>query len=308
MIKKAAIIFLIFTALLGGADRAVSSILDDKIDSLFVIASAGELRYRDMVEPAIDSIAAMGAAAVPWLIDKYDTKSARERLTINNILVKIGADAVPHMVQALHLGDTLQVSRICYSLGEIKDTAALAGLLDVTAHADWRVRSAAAGALGKIGDNRADKTIVRLLADSVETVRKSAAVTAGQLAIEEAVPVMVHMLGDDFYGARLCASESLVKLGHRSIQAIADSLESDRAMVGDLGCLTLGRIGGDFAAAIITTQLLSDSSTRRVMAVEGINLSNSWLACGAIEILKETEQDETVLFFIDKALEKYASQ
>ena len=34
--------------------------LQKKIDSIFVIASSGELKYREMVEPAIDALAEMG--------------------------------------------------------------------------------------------------------------------------------------------------------------------------------------------------------------------------------------------------------
>ena len=49
---------------------AAETELKRKVDSLFVIASSGEVKYRDMVEPAKDSIAAIGADAVPILVDK----------------------------------------------------------------------------------------------------------------------------------------------------------------------------------------------------------------------------------------------
>lgn len=290
------------------ADTSPSSIIDKKVDSLFVIASSGELKYRDMVEPAIDSIAAMKAAAVPKLVEKYNTKIARERFTINKIFVKIGKDAGPHLIKSLVLDDPVQVSRICYTLGEIKDSAAVDGLIGVAFNSDWRVRSNAGAALGKIGDSKSNEVIMKLLADSIETVRKSAAVSAGKLFIDNAIPSLVHMLGDSFYGARLCASEALIIFGQKALGSIADSLDSKNAMLGNLGCTTLGKIGGDSAAAIAVTQLNSDSAVRRTLAVEAILVSNSSTACGSVELMKETEEDPTVLFYIEKVLEKYDSR
>jgi HEAT repeat protein len=303
-----AVIFLIVTGRAVWADDLPPSEIEARVDSLFVIASAGELRYRDKVEPAIDSIAAMGAVAVPRLIEKYTTQDARERLTINNILVKIGAAAVPFLVASLSLEDPEQVSRICYSLGEIKDSGAVSGIIGVASHKDWRVRSNAASALGQIGDNRARKTVMLLLQDSDEMVRKSAAVSSGLLTMDEAIPYLVHMLGDDFYGARLCASESLVKYGPKAIPFIADSLDSENEVVGNLGCTTLGLIGGDPAAAAIAPQLKSDRYTRRALAVEAVLLSNSSLACGEVEILLPGEKHPVVVFLIHKVMDKYASR
>ncbi|UCD93469.1 MAG: HEAT repeat domain-containing protein [Candidatus Zixiibacteriota bacterium] len=302
--------FLLVVILSGAlpAEPPPSSETDRKVDSLFVIASSGELRFRDMVEPAIDSIAAMGKSAVPRLIEKYDTKDARERLTINNILVKIGKDAVPLLLKSLDDENAEKVSRICYTLGDIKDSSAVDELMRVAFHTDWRVRSSSCGALGKIGDGKAGATVVKSLADTVETVRKSAAVASGRLSAEDAIPVLVHMLGDSFYGARMCASEALIKFGGKALPAIADSLGSENAMLGNLGCITLGLIAGDSAAAILTGQLESTSATRRALAVEGIFLSNSSTACGAVELLAKIETDSTVLFYINKVIEKYASR
>jgi len=293
---------------LAAAGKLPTGVLEKKIDSLFVMASAGELRYRDLVEPAIDSIAALGAGAVPRLIEKYDTKDARERLTINNILVEIGSPAVPVLTASLTLTNPEQVSRICYTLGEIKDSTAVEALLESCGHGDWRVRSSAVGALGKIGDRRADREIADRLADSDEMVRKSAAVACGRIACEPSLAALVHMLGDDFYGARWCAAEALEKFGRRAVQPIADSLDSDNIMLGDLGCVTLGKIGGDFAATLLVGQLTSESSRRRALAVRAIGESRSSLACGAVEILAEIETDPIVRYFIDEVLAQYAAR
>lgn len=290
------------------AEPPPSSDIDRKVDSLFVIASSGELKYRDMVEPGKDSIAAMGGSAVPRLIEKYETKDAREQHAINDILVKIGADAVDLLVKALSLENAQQVSRICYTLGNIGDSAGVEGLIAAASHFDWRVRSGAAGALGKIGDSRADTAVSRSLSDMDGMVRKSAAVAAGKLMIYDAIPTLVHMLGDDFYGARMTASDALVGLGEEVIAALADSLGSQNILLGNLGCTTLGRIGGDSAAAVLAGQLDSGSPVRRALAVEGILVSNSSIACGSVELLSETEEDSLVIFYIRKVLDKYAAR
>lgn len=308
MINKLRLIILTGILILFAVPVVYSSDIDKKVDSLFVIASSGEIRYRDMVQPAIDSIAAMGEKAVPRMIEKYDTQDARERHTVSKILEKIGSQAVPYLLEALTVDDMEKVSRICYTLGNIKDSSAVEGIIGVCNSDDWRVRSSAIGALGKIGDSRADETVVLSLTDSVETVRKSAAVASGRLMIEDAIPALVHMLGDSFYGARMTASESLVKMGEKAIESLADSLYSDNLMVGNLGCTTLGNIGGIAAAYAIAPQLESESSVRRTMAVEGIYLSNSSLACGFVELMAESETDPTVRFFIEQVLEKYASR
>ncbi|MFH2036350.1 MAG: HEAT repeat domain-containing protein [Candidatus Zixiibacteriota bacterium] len=283
--------------------------IERKVDSLFIIASSGELKYRDSIEPAIESLAALGSEAVPRLLEKYDTKDARERHTINDILVKIGKPATPFLLAGLSDPNDEKVSRLCYTLGNIKDSAAVEGIIAVALADDWQVRSNAAGALGMIGHNLANETIVKLLSDPDETVRKSAIVSAGKLLIENAIPILIHMLGDDFYGARMTASEALTKFDALSvISQIADSLSSDNELAGNLGCSTLGLIGGDSAAVVIATQLTSPTPLRRALAVEAIYYANSSLGCAAVENIKDSETDETVLFFIKQVLSKYAAR
>jgi HEAT repeat protein len=298
------IIFISPVFVLGGTLRSAE--IDKRVDSLFVIASSGMVMFRDMVQPAIDSIAAIGAPAVPRLIEKYDTQDARERQTIHSILLKIGKAAVPDMVEALTLENAEQVSRLCNTLGEIKDSSAIPGLLGVIWNADWRVRSEAVGAIGKIGSRRADDAVIGRLSDSVEIVRKSAAVAAGTLLIDDALPLLVHLLGDTFYGVRLVASEALAKFGTKAIRPIADSIYSRNQLVGNLGCTTLGNIGSDSAAAVLITQLKSPFPLRRTLAVEGILNCNCPSARPAVESLAKTETDPTAIYYINKVLQKYA--
>ncbi len=279
-----------------------------KVDSLFIIASSGMIKYREMVAPAIDSLAALGAPAVPRLVEHYDTKSARERHTINDILVKIGSPAVAHLIERLKDSESEKKSRICYTLGNIKDSSATNALIAEALDHDWRVRSSIAGAFGKINDIRAEQVILTLLSDSVETVRKSAVVAAGKMSLESAIPLLVGLLGDPFYGTRMTASEALINFGEKAIDPIADSLDSENELLGNLGCTTLGHIGGDHAAFTAATQINSENPIRRSLVVEAILLSESSLACGFVEILAEEETDHLVMFYINQVLQSYAER
>jgi HEAT repeat protein len=279
---------------------------DKKVDSLFIIASSGEIKYRDMVAPAIDSLVAMGKPAVPRLLELYDTQVARERHALNTILEKIGHDAVPYLIKALNTTDVEKLSRLCYTLGNIKDSAAVDALMKKASHDDWGVRSNAVTALGQIGDKKGAENVIRALQDSVETVRKSAAVAAGRMILKEAIKPLVHMLGDKYYGPRMAAADALLKMPDFAAHIISDSLHSSNELLGNLGITLLGQIGGDAAAYRVGRELESQSPIRRALAAEAIYNSNSSLGCGFIEILIGAETDSTVLFFMNRVLEKYA--
>ena len=104
---RKAIILLITAATLAAMlipadDVRAETAFEKTFDSLFVIASSGEVRFRDQNEPAMDSIAAYGVKAVPLLIDKFTTKSARERWTVLWTLQRIGKPAVPDLILAIY--------------------------------------------------------------------------------------------------------------------------------------------------------------------------------------------------------------
>jgi HEAT repeat protein len=256
IVKNVLMVFLLVvaTGVAAGAQDAV----ERKVDSLFVIASSGSIMFEDMREPAMDSIAALGVEAVPYLIDKFTTRSARARWTIIWILQRIGTPAIPDLVNALRRPEGLVVQRVCWALGDVGDSGAVQPLIDVSDHARWQVRDEAVGALGKIGDLRAEAVVVRALTDSIGQVRKAAAVAAGRLVLKGYEDKLVHMLGDDFYGARMAAVSTLMMLDTAVVlQAVMDSVRSDNRLVGHLGCLLMGRLANE--AAVDTLYVLTES-------------------------------------------------
>lgn len=292
-----------YLVVLGVAGVEAQTGLQQRIDSLFVIASSGEIKYQTMVEPAIDSIAAIGAEAVPVLVDKFTTKSARERLTITNILKKIGQPAVPYLIESLNSPEGLVVERVCGTLGDIADSAAVSALTKAALHVRWQVREQALGALGDIRDSRGTETITNGLQDSIGEVRKAAAVAAGALKTDEVLPALVHMLGDDFYGARMSAAGALLKLDTpQVVQAAVDSLGSENELVGNLGCYVLGKLGTDTALEHLLAQARSDNPSRRAHAAVAFIRSDSTDSRGLRDSLLAAETDRLVRLKIESAI------
>ena len=276
--------------------------LQKRIDSIFVMASSGELKYRDQVDPAIESLAKLGAKAVPPLIDKFTTKSARERLTIIKILKKIGSPALPDLIDALSGPEWLVVKRVCWTLGDISDSAAVLSLLAVANHDNWQVREYCIRALGKIGDLRAVAAVINSFNDSVGQVRKAAVVSAGQLNSAETISYLVQMLGDSYYGARLSAVEALLtKDTTRLLAQLKDALNSASGLKAKLAMKVLGQIGNDEAMDILSEQLNSGNRQKVVDAAIAIMSADPQDICGYHESIFEKVKDRLALLKIESA-------
>jgi len=276
--------------------------LQKRIDSIFVIASSGELKYRDKVDPAIESLAKLGAKAVPPLIDKFTTKSARERLTIIKILKKIGSPALPDLIDALSRPEWLVVKRVCWALGDISDSAAVLSLIGVASHDNWQVREYSIRALGKMGDLRAVEAVIKSFNDSVGQVRKSAVVSAGNLNSAETISYLVQMLGDSYYGARLSAVEALLtKDTTRLLPQLREALNSASGLKAKLAMKVLGKIGNDEAMDILSEQLNSGNRQKVVDAAIAIVSADPQNICGYHERIFEIVRDRLALLKIESA-------
>ena len=289
--------------------QAQGSDLQRKIDSLFIIASSGEVRYRDQNEPAMDSIAALGRPAVPYLIDKFVTRSARERWTIIWTLTRIGSEAVPDLILALKRPNGLIAERVAYTLGDIKDSLAVGPLMEACAHTRWQVRDDALGALGKIGDRRAEPAVVAALTDRIGQVRKSAAVSCGKLSLASAAQSLVGMFNDPFYGARMTAMEAILKF---DTAVVIDRLESAMTLsapeIGNQACRLLGGLGNDQAIRILRTQLDSASPERRTSAALAMVQADPLDNCGFRQLFLNESTDRLARLKIESAIATYSDE
>jgi len=308
VIVPGALIFILVAGMVSSNVRADSD-MNRKIDSLFVIASSGEVRFRDQNEPAMDSVAALGADAVPHLIEKFTTKSARERWTVIWILQRIGSAAVPDLVAALTRSDGLVVQRVCWALGDIKDSSSVEPLISVCTHNRWQVRDQAVSALGKIGDTRAEIAVIKSLVDSIGQVRKSAAVAAGKLMLSSTVDRLVHLLGDEFYGARMSAIASLLSLDSSVVlETVRDSIRSPNHFIGDLACQVLGKIGTDEAIQLLFEQTSSDIADRRAHAATALIKADPLDNCGFQQLLLQREPDRLVRMKIQSEINAVSNE
>ena len=190
------------------------------LDSLWIRASSGEIRFRDEVQPSKDALIELGSDAVDYLVEKMDTRSAREMHTLVDLLGKIGKPAVAKVCEQLESGDNFRIVLACRILGKIKDTSAIVYLLPHAEDSLYNIRSGVASALGEIGDASASATLVQLAKDSDYLVRKSATVSLGKMPYSEAIDVLIDNLSDDYYGVRYSAATSLIKFGDKSKKAL----------------------------------------------------------------------------------------
>ena len=247
--------------------------LKQKYDSLFILASSASVLHLDLVEPAKDSIAALGENVVPLLIEEFATKSARERWAVIHILKRIGSPAVPQLVGALSRPDGLIVQRVCWALGDIGDSAAIGGLVAIKDHERWQVRDQVAGALGKIGkpDSGATEVVMASLTDSIGQVRKAAAVACGKLHLDDAIDALMNMLDDDFYGARFAAQEALTKLDTPKVVAAAASLIDETSVMSHtLMCDLLGQLGTTDSDRLLFGQAMTAPYQRHASAATAL--------------------------------------
>ena len=126
-------IYIILTCaivLLGHIASIAQAETDDaKIGRLFMMASSGAVRFHDLVQPAKDSLAAMGETAAIGLARKLNATDARERLTLADIFAAIGPVAVPHVVPYLDSAGEYMPKNAARCLGRIADTSATLALI-----------------------------------------------------------------------------------------------------------------------------------------------------------------------------------
>ena len=275
----------------------------NKVDSLFKIASSGSVTYVDMVEPAKDSLAALGQPAVPFLIDRFTTKSARGKWAVIHVLQRIGSPAVPDLVAALTRPDEKIVQSVCWALGDIADSSATLPLMEIYNHERWQVRDQVIRALGRIKDNRSEDVILQALNDTLAQVRKAAAVSCGQMILTGSIEKLASLLGDEFYGVRMTAMEALMKMDtSRVLPVLADSINSDNRLLGNIACEILGRYGSDDAIEILLEQTYSENLERRAHAGVAIIRADPDDNCGFRRLFYNNEKDRLVRLKMESAL------
>ncbi len=193
---------------------AVTAVADTKseVDRLFMQASSGEIKYRDLVKPSEDSLIAMGDSAAKYLAAKLKSTDARERLTLVEIYRGIGKAGTPYLLKALDTDNKDQIRATARCLADVKDPAAIPDLLHLVGNDDYTIRSEALTAIGRTGgDSALAMDVAVFMNDSVPLVRKSCIVALGRIHAKQSLPDLVQALNDSYFGVRLTAFYALVK-------------------------------------------------------------------------------------------------
>jgi HEAT repeat protein len=182
------------------------------VHRLWVLASDGAVRHRDMVKPSMDSLVAMGMTAVPSLVAYLATEDARERHAITDIFQGIGSPAVPSLVALLGSGGRYHTLNTLDALGKIGDSSATAAALPFLHDTAYVVRAQSAEMIGKTGGAAALTALFPGLRDSIEIVRKSAVVALGRLGDRRAYDSLLAALDDGWFGVRYAAAAAMAAL------------------------------------------------------------------------------------------------
>ncbi len=129
-------------------------------EEFFLMAASGEPRFSEWQKMGVDSLAARGSAAVPYLVSRLDTEDARERHTLKDIFKRMGEEAVCNMLAGVGRAGEDEVALSLWIAGEARFPAA-AILLNarLRARESSRSRAAALNALGKLYEAGADTTL-----------------------------------------------------------------------------------------------------------------------------------------------------
>ncbi len=278
--------------------------LKRKVDSLFVLACGGLEKYRDQQQPAESTLVEMGDEAVPYLLEKLTTQSAREKWTLIRVFGKIGKTATLPVIERLDSKDKDETKLAIRILGEIKDNRAvqpLIGLIDIE---DYNIRSNVCESLGRIADTTAFTDVSLRMEDSVEVVRKCAAVALGKMEDTRAIPRLVRGLSDPHFSVRMSSANSLVEIGEPSIKSLLFLLDHSGAPTLHLAIESLGRLKCEKALPALLAKLKDEDWATRAFTVEALGEIDDQRGISAITEMKKDEIHPFVLNKIEQCLKK----
>lgn len=294
------IVIAVMTAVWFGIAESSQDIEADSIgqivDSLFIRASSGEIRYQKEVEPARKALIAMGATAVPYLLNKLDTRDAREMLELTEIFKGIGEIAVESLVSVLGSDDNFTRRLAIRCLGEIKSEKAVWSLAPMATHSDFRTRTETMTALGNIGSAKGAPIVQRGLSDTVELVATAAAAACGKIKKDIDPKLLLGAFKHPYYGVRYAAAKSLSLIGEPIISSVAAFIDS----TGDVGprcfaILALGIESSDQSAKILSRYCGDDNWRIRAAVVEALGKTKVNRAKALLKKMLDKEKHPLVI-------------
>jgi HEAT repeat protein len=190
-----------------------------------MIVQLGDVSKR---ERAAQDLIRIGADAVPPLLEALQTRDQNLLALYQQILARIPA-ATPLLRKTLGSAHPVLRGRIAEIFAINKDRSAVPSLLEAVKGEYFTVRSRAALALGKIGDARAIPLVLQLLKDPEDEVRIAACLSLGFFKDPSTFDDITGVLLDDpKIEVRQAAAKALGNTGHPAalpylLEALHDS-------------------------------------------------------------------------------------
>jgi HEAT repeat protein len=176
-----------------------------------LVAQLGDVAKR---ERAAQELIRMGADSVPLLIEALQTKDQNLLLLYQQILARIPS-ATPSLTRTLNSAHPILRGRVAEVFGISRDRSAVPTLLEALRGEFFTVRSRAALALGKIGDTKAIQPLIGLLKDQEDEVRIAACLALGSFKDPSTFDDITNVLLDDpKIEVRQAAAKALGNTGH----------------------------------------------------------------------------------------------
>ena len=174
----------------------------------------GQLADATKRERAAQDLIRIGADAVPALIDALQTRDENLLQLYQQILARIPS-ATPALTKLLREAHPIIRGRVAEVFGISKDHAVIPTLLDALQSEYYTVRSRAALALGKIGDAKAKQPLLNALKDREDEVRSGACLGLGLFRDPSMFDDITNVLLDDpKIGVRQAAARALGDTQH----------------------------------------------------------------------------------------------
>ena len=179
-------------------------------------------------DAAAQGLMKLGAEAVPALMEALQTQDLSLLLIYQHVLARIPS-AQPQMTKALNSAHPVIRGRIIEIFGISKDKALIPVLLDALKSEYFTVRSKALLALAAIGDERTVPDLLPLLKDPEDEVRIAACATIGKFRDPSTFDEITNVLLDDLkIEVRQAAAKALGETKHPAaipflMEALRDS-------------------------------------------------------------------------------------
>jgi HEAT repeat protein len=203
---------------------------DDAVDAL--VGLLGEPSVRTQ---AMESLLAVGRAAVPAVMRSLEDGDRSVRLAAANLLGRLGdRRAVPALMEALTSADADLTTTATAALASLGDAQAFESVLPLFAHEQAVVRQAAIAAVNSIGAGSTAARIGPLLNDPNPHVRECAIRVAGYFGFDDCRTRLLQAVDDPNEDVRRAAIEQLPIMDDprgtaRLVQALGSETPRNRA-------------------------------------------------------------------------------